>query len=73
MFDITKLMNTTKDTIFGAFNAITGYFQNVHTYKDDKAKVSSLLMRVTGQLWAQSAFNLCTDFAAKGADALLLN
>ena len=73
MSDPTQLMYTTKGTVFGAYNAITGYFQNVRTYKDDEAKVSSLLMGGTGQLRAQSAFNLCTDFAAKGVDALLLN
>jgi phage/plasmid-like protein (TIGR03299 family) len=73
MSDTTKLMDTTKGTVFGAYNAITGYFQNVRTYKDDEAKVSSLLMGGTGQLRAQSAFNLCTDFAAKGVNALLLN
>jgi phage/plasmid-like protein (TIGR03299 family) len=73
MSDPTQLMDTTKGTVFGAYNAITGYFQNVRTYKDDEAKVSSLLMGGTGQLRAQSAFNLCTDFAAKGVDALLLN
>ncbi|MFE3872150.1 DUF932 domain-containing protein [Flavobacterium sp. ZS1P70] len=71
MSDPTQLMDTTKGTVFGAYNAITGYFQNVRTYKDDEAKVSSLLMGGTGQLRAQSAFNLCTNFANKGVDALL--
>ena len=69
----TQVLDTTKGTVFGAYNAITGYFQNVRSYKDDETKLSSLLMGGTGQLRAQSAFNLCTDFAAKGVDALLLN
>ncbi len=73
MSDPTQLMNTTKGTFFGAYNAITGYFQNVRSYKDEEAKLCSLLMGGTGQLRSQSAFNLCTDFAAKGVDALLLN
>lgn len=73
MSDATQLMDTTKGTVFGAYNAITGYFQNVRTYKDDEAKVSSLLMGGTGHLRTQSAFNLCTDFAGKGVNALLLN
>ena len=73
MSDPTQLMDTTTGTVFGAYNAITGYFQNVRSYKDDEAKLSSLLLGGTGQLRAQSAFNLCTDFAAKGVDALLLN
>ena len=66
-------MDTTKGTVFGAYNAITGYFQNVRTYKDDEAKLKSLLMGGTAQLRTQAAFNLCMDFSRKGADALMLN
>ncbi len=73
MSNPSQLMNTTKGTVFGAYNAVTGYFQNVRTYKDDEAKLSSLLMGGTGQLRTQSAFNLCSEFASKGANALLLN
>jgi len=73
MSDPTQLMSTTEGTVFGAYNAITGYFQNVRSYKDEEAKLCSLLMGGTGQLRSQSAFNLCTYFAAKGVDALLLN
>ncbi|MES2545702.1 MAG: DUF932 domain-containing protein [Bacteroidota bacterium] len=71
MSDPAQLMDTTKGTVFGAYNAITGYFQNVRSYKDDEAKVTSLLMGGTAQLRVQSAFNLCSDFAGKGVDALL--
>lgn len=73
MSDPAQLMDTTKGTVFGAYNAITGYFQNVRSYKDDEAKLSSLLMGGTGQQRAQTAFNLCNDFAGKGVDTLLLN
>ena len=73
MSDPTQLMNTTKGTVFGAYNAITGYFQNVRSYKDEETKLCSLLMGGTGQQRSQSAFNLCTDFATKGMDALLFN
>jgi phage/plasmid-like protein (TIGR03299 family) len=66
MSDPTQLMNTTKGTVFGAYNAITGYFQNVRSYKDDEAKLASILMGGTGQLRAQTAFDLCTNYAAKG-------
>lgn len=69
----TQLMDTTKGTVFGAYNAITGYFQNVRNYKDEEAKLTSLLMGGTGQIRTQSAFNLCVDFANKGSDALILN
>jgi phage/plasmid-like protein (TIGR03299 family) len=66
MSDPTQLMNTTKGTVFGAYNAITGYFQNVRSYKDDEAKLASILMGGTGQLRAQTAFDLCTNYATKG-------
>ncbi|MFV8353913.1 DUF932 domain-containing protein [Flavobacterium sp. XS2P14] len=73
MSDPTQLMDTTKGTVFGAYNAVTGYFQNVRNYKDDEAKLTSLLMGGTGQIRTQSAFNLCLEFANKGSDALILN
>lgn len=73
MSNPSQLMDTTKGTVFGAYNAVTGYFQNVRSYKDDEAKLTSLLMGGTGQLRTQSAFNLCLDFASKGSDALILN
>nr|WP_288813120.1 DUF932 domain-containing protein [uncultured Sphingobacterium sp.] len=69
----TQLMDTTRGTLFGAYNAVTGYFQNVRSYRDDEAKVKSLLMGGTGQLRSQTAFNLCSDFAKKGADIFPLN
>lgn len=53
---------TTAGTLFGAYNAVTGYFQNVRNYKNGEAKLQSL-MDGTGRLRAQAAFNLCTDFA----------
>jgi hypothetical protein len=52
----TQLMDTTKGTVFGVYNAITGYFQNIRSYKDDEAKLFSVLISGTGQLRAQSAF-----------------
>jgi phage/plasmid-like protein (TIGR03299 family) len=53
---------TTKGTVFGAYNAITGYFQNIRNYKDDEAKMKSLLYGGTAQLRTQKAFQLCEDF-----------
>ena len=73
MSDATQLMQTTQGTVFGAYNAVTGYFQNKRNYKDNEAKLTSLLMGGTGQIRTQSAFNLCLDFANKGSDALILN
>jgi phage/plasmid-like protein (TIGR03299 family) len=64
---------TTKGTVFGAYNAITGYFQNVRSYKNDEAKIKSTLFGGTAQIRTQKAFNLCDDLASKGAKAVFLN
>lgn len=69
----TQQMETTKGTLFGAYNAITGYFQNVRNYKDDEAKLQSIVMGGTARLKTQKAFELCTAFARDGADILTLN
>lgn len=58
----TQQTETTKGTLFGAYNSVTGYFQNVRTYKDEEAKLKSLLYGGTAQMKAQKAFNLCMDF-----------
>lgn len=58
----TQQTETTKGTLFGAYNSVTGYFQNVRNYKDDEAKLKSILYGGTAQMKTQKAFNLCTDF-----------
>ncbi|MDQ2719946.1 MAG: DUF945 domain-containing protein [Bacteroidota bacterium] len=71
MSNSTQQTETTKGTVFGAYNAVTGYFQNVRSYKDDEAKLKSLLFGGTGHLRTQKAFNLCEDFARIGAGIFL--
>jgi hypothetical protein len=72
MGNVTQTMESTAGTLFGAYNAVTGYFQNVKTYKDDEAKFESI---TEGNAFdkGQAAFNLCMDFAAIGETSLLLN
>jgi len=67
----TQQTETTKGTVFGAYNAVTGYFQNVRNYKNDEAKLKSLMFGGTGKLRTQKAFNICEDFAMKGAGILM--
>ena len=69
----TQQLETTRGTLFGAYNGVTGYFQNVRNYKDEEAKMKSLLLGGTGQARTQTAFNLCAAYASKGAAAFLLN
>ena len=63
MTNDSQQLETTKGSLFGAYNAVTGYFQNVRTYKNDEAKLKSLLLGGTGQLKTQKAFQLCESFA----------
>ncbi len=65
----TQQMETTAGTLFGAYNAITGYYQNVRNFKDGDAKFKSI-MDGTAKQRAQVAFDLCGNFARNGADAL---
>ena len=73
MMSDTQQLNTTKGTVFGAYNAVTGYYQNVRNYKDDESKLQSIVMGGTAQAKAQRAFELCNQFAKDGADVLMLN
>lgn len=73
MMSDTQQMETTKGTLFGAYNAVTGFYQNVKTYKDDEAKLQSIVMGGTAQIKSQKAFELCEIFAKTGADSLLMN
>jgi hypothetical protein len=66
----TQQLPTTMGTVFGAYNAVTGYFQNVRNFQDDEAKLKSIILGGTAQLRTQKAFNLCSDFAINGAVAL---
>jgi len=68
----TQQTITTKGTLFGAYNAITGYFQNVKSYKDQEAKVKSILFG-TGLTKSQNAFRLCQNFEKQGNLDLILN
>lgn len=68
----TQQQTTTAGTLFGAYNAVTGYFQNVRIYKDEETKFKSIMCG-TAQLRAQKAFDLCTSFSANGGSALRFN
>lgn len=73
MISDTQQMDTTKGTLFGAYNAVTGYYQNVRKYKNDEAKLQSIVLGGTAQMKSQKAFDLCTSFATDGAEILKLN
>jgi len=70
MSNETQQMTTTKGTLFGAYNAVTGYLQNVKSYKDAESKLKSVLMG-SGYNKTQAAFNICQTFAK--TDDIVLN
>jgi hypothetical protein len=59
---------TTKGTLYGAYNAVNGYFQNVRNYKDDESKFKSIMYGTALQR-NQTAFDLCQNFARSGVKA----
>lgn len=65
----TQYEATTKGTLYGAYNAVTGYFQNVRNYKNDEGKLKSILYGA-GLQRSQTAFDLCANFAKQGNNAL---
>jgi phage/plasmid-like protein (TIGR03299 family) len=73
MISESQQMTTTKGTLFGAYNAVTGYFQNVRNYKDNEAKLQSIVLGGTAQLKSQKAFDLCENFARFGAETIIMN
>lgn len=73
MVNDTQQMGTTKGTLFGAYNAVTGYYQNVRNYKDNEAKLQSIVMGGTAQNRAQKAFELCSGFAKNDSGIFLMN
>ncbi|NLU94891.1 DUF945 domain-containing protein [Chitinophaga sp. Ak27] len=66
----SQLLDTTKGTVFGAYNAVTGYFQNVKAYKSSEEKAKSILFGGDAYTKSLDCFKLCNDFARYGADAL---
>jgi len=73
MVSDTQQMDTTKETLFGAYNAVTGYYQNVCTYNSQEKKLDSIVIGGTAKNRGQKAFDLCTAFATEGTEILNLN
>jgi phage/plasmid-like protein (TIGR03299 family) len=62
----SQLQITTKGTLFGAYNAVAGYFQNVRNFGNEENKLKSIMWG-TGLQRAQTTFNLCEIFARSGS------
>lgn len=73
MISESQQMETTKGTLYGAYNAVTGYFQNVRNYKNNEAKLQSIVLGGTAQTKSQKAFELCETFSRIGSNSLIFN
>jgi hypothetical protein len=70
MEDQTQQLETTKGTVFGAYNAVTGYLQHVRSFKSEDARVKSIMMGGTASIRTQKAFEPCSAFTRYGAGSL---
>jgi len=68
----TQQDDTTKGTLWGAFNAVTGFCQNVKKFSSQENKLNSIMTGKSFEI-SQSAYKLCSNFAYDGATALQLN
>lgn len=73
MVSDSQQLDTTKGTLFGAYNAVTGYYQNVKEFKSDEEKLKNIVLGGTAQKRSQKAFDLCTSYAIDGAGVLEFN
>lgn len=58
---VGQQMEHTKGTAYGAYNAITGYYQNVKSYRSQEAKMESNLLG-DNYVKMQKAMNMAWDF-----------
>lgn len=70
MSNATQTLESTAGTLYGAYNGVAGYFQNVRKYRNEEYKLKSILYGGTAQQRTQTAFDLCTEFVN---DKIVLN
>ncbi|MGB3182932.1 MAG: DUF932 domain-containing protein [Cyclobacteriaceae bacterium] len=68
----TQQLETTKGTLYGAYNAVSGYYQNVSNFKNEEARFTSIT-EGTGRNKLQRAFHLCQTFEQFGSLDRVLN
>lgn len=69
--DSAQLTDTAKGTLFGAYNAVTGYYQNVFNFSDEESKAKSVLFGGLAYNRGQKALDLAMSFAEKGENVLV--
>ena len=66
-------LDTTRNTLYGCYNAVTGYFQNVRKYGTPDEKMKSILYGGTAQQRGQAAFDLCSEYVTTNGNILQMN
>jgi len=72
----SQLLNTTKGTLFGAYNAITGYFQNIKSYSkvgEDLSKKMESNLFGAGLRSSESAFTMANRICTNDSVNSVLN
>lgn len=62
-------VETTKGTLFGAWNAVTGYYSNIKEYKSGEDKLNQILYQ-TASRNNEKAFDFATTILSKGTSIL---
>lgn len=65
----SQQLDTTKGNLFGVYNSVTGFFQNIKEYRNEETKFNSL-MNGGAMKRVQATFDLCTNFSKIGVNAL---
>lgn len=56
----SQQLDSTRGTVFGAYNAVTGFLQNVKDFKTPESKLKSLINGIS-LMQTQKAFDLCCE------------
>lgn len=62
----TQQLDSVKGNLYGAYNAISGYFQNVYDFKDEQTKFQSIVLNGQAQQKQQKAFDLALNYLNTG-------
>ena len=67
----TQQLESTKGTLFGAYNAITGFFQNRYEFKNEQVKMKNIIYGGNAQRIVQKTLDLCFEYEKYGESVLL--
>ena len=72
MSNDSQQLETTKGSLFGAYNAVTGYFQNVRAYKNEEAKLKSFCWEALPKCGRRKRSTSAKSFQIPGSSFLTI-